>query len=380
MGRRRVRILTVLLIIVGIIAVALATLVYFTNQKLNQSNLNAGNMKTVLDENTLTGVYIAKTDIHRGDTLIDDIIAEAKNSNDPSEARDEETAGAIITSTAVANVYQGDIYTSLGRNSYISSEQLGAVAIVDIPEGTPIMANMVEAVTITQDTREYEIMAVNLMVDQQDNDIIDVRIAYPNGEEFTVLSKKKIENLSLAHADFRTYMTENEMLTYRSAVCDAYQTTGAYLYAVRYVESNLQEGATVNYLVRSETIDLIRSDPNIYETAEQTMNASARMALEVRLGQLTEDQLAAIADGLSIADTAKNAVLVQNVDNNSAQISAYGLNSGINTPGTTSSNNEQEENADSQTTDTQATAPTEVDQSLLEDNEVIATPFVNEGN
>lgn len=365
MGRRKVKILTLLLIIAAVIVAALGTLFYITNQKLNNSLLNAENIQTVLDENTLSGVYVAKTDIHKGDSIIDKAMADEANQNDPSEARDEQTAGAIITSVKEENVYKSDIYTSLGKSSYMSSEQLGAVAIVDIPAGTPVMANMVEPLTITQDTREYEIMAVNLMVDQQENDIVDIRLAYPNGEEYTVLSKKKIQNLSLAYADFRTFMTENEMLTYRSAVCDAYQTTGAYLYAVRYVESNLQDAATVNYLVRSETIDLMRSDPNIYTTAEQTMNASARMALEVRLGQLTEEQLAAVADGLHITDTAKNSVLSQNVDNNSAQVGSYNLDRTTNA----------DVRAEEETEDTENTEDQPVD--VLDDNEVIGTPFVD---
>ena len=352
MGRRKVQILTMLLIVAVIVVVALATLFYFTNQKLARSETNAENIQLTLDNNSLSGVYIAKTDIKKGDTLVDSTMANEQNVNDPSDARDEQTAGAIIAATVEANVYQGEIYTSLQKSSYISAEQLGSVAIVDIPAGTPIMANMVEALVITQDTREFEIGAVNLMVDQQENDVIDVRLAYPNGEEYTVLSKKKVQNLSLAHSNFRTYMDENEMLTYRSAVTDAYQTTGAYLYAVRYVESNLQDGATVNYLVRSETIDLMRSDPNIYATAEQTMNAAARMALEVRLGQLTEAQLAAVADGLNIADTAKNAVLAQNVDNNSAQIASYSLD---NSTRAETTGNDPEEEATGEAADSTST-------------------------
>ena len=116
------------------------------------------------------------------------------------------------------------------------------------------MANMVEALTITTDTREFEITAVNLMVDQQENDIVDIRLAFPNGEDYLVLPKKQIKNLSLAYADFWTYMTENEILTYRSAVCDAYQTTGAYFYAVRYVESNLQDGGVEFYSNESPVV------------------------------------------------------------------------------------------------------------------------------
>lgn len=366
MGRRKVRILTIILAIVIIIAVALAALFYYTDQKLDASMINATNIQTELTNNTVTGVYVAKTDIKAGETITDEAMAEEENINDASEARDEQTAGAIITNTVEANVYMSDIYSSLARSNYITEEQLGSVAVVDIPAETPIMTNMVEALTITQDTREYEINAVNLMVDQQNYDYIDVRIAFPNGEEYVVLSKKKIENLSLAYSNFRTYMTEAEMLTYRSAVCDAYQTTGTYLYATRYVEGNLQDAATVNYLVRSETIDLMKSDPNVYTIAEQTLNASARLALEVRLGQLTEEQLAAVADGLGIEDTARNSVLSQNVDNNSAQISTYDLDD-------TTSSEVQSSDADDTSTDTDDTS---ADTSDSED--VISSPFVSE--
>ena len=323
--------------------------------------MNAENIQATLDNNTLSGVYVAKTDIKRGETLMDKNMADEKNANDPSQARDEQTAGAIISSTAEANVYQSEIYTSLKKGAYITDDQLGGIAIVDIPAGTPIMANMIEPLTITQDTREFEISTVELMVDQQEHDVIDIRIAYPNGEEYTVLSKKEVQNLSLAYADFRTYMNEEEILRYRNAVVDAAQTTGALLYATRYVEPNLQDAATVNYLVRSETIDLMRTDPNIYSVSEQTLNASARMALEVRLGQLTEEQLAAVADKLHIVDTAKNSVLSQNVDNNSAQINSYMLDN-------TTSEDVQNSYSDVEEDEN-------VDVNIMDDNDIIASPF-----
>lgn len=343
MGRRKVRILAIILAAVVIVAIVLGVLFYMSRKDVQKLTAEADELALQITNNTLN-TYVAKVDIKKGDQIFDDVAADEQNaqSQDPSEARDEQTAGAILTAAVEPNVEQRKIFTNLGADAYIVPEQMQSVALVDIPAGTPIMANMVKPLTITQDTREFEITAVNLMVDQQENDYIDIRIAFPNGEEYTVLSKKQIRNLSLAYADFWTYMTEREMLTYRSAVCDAYQTTGAYLYAVRYAESNLQDAASVNYLVRSETIDLLRSDPNIYDVAEQTMNASARLSLEVRLGQLTQDQLSAVADGLGIADTAKSAVLSQNVDNNSSVISSYSLDNherSSDSTGSTSSSN-----------------------------------------
>ncbi len=376
MGRRKVRILAIILAAVALVAIALGVLLYSANKKAKQLELEADELAVQISSNTRT-VFVAKTDIKKGDQIYDQNTADSENTNNPAEARDEQTAGAILVSAVEPNVEQRKIFTSLGNDAYIVQEQMRSVAIVDIPAGPPVMANMVEPLSISQDTREFEITAVHLMVDQQENDYIDIRIAYPNGEEYTVLSKKQSKNLSLAYADFWTYMTEREMLTYRSAVCDAYQTTGAYLFAVRYAESNIQDEAAVNYLVRSETIDLLRSDPNIYDIAEQTMNQSARLSLEVRLGQLTPEQLSAVASGLGIADTAQSSVLSQNVDNNSSAIGAYSLDDYTRTSDASDSSDSSTSTSDTSAESTQLNPREEseaVDAAL--DNP-LASPFAD---
>ena len=94
---------------------------------------------------------------------------------------------------------------------------------------------------------------------------------------------------------------------------DAYCTTGAKIYATRYVESNIQKDATPDYLVSAQVIDRMVSDPNIVSLAQDTMNLQARMSLEQRLSGLTEDQLAAVAEGHGLYDTAKTQVITQGV-------------------------------------------------------------------
>ncbi|MCD8082195.1 MAG: SAF domain-containing protein [Clostridiales bacterium] len=265
-------------------------------------------------------VYVANQDIKAGERIYTSAMAAKENDVSITGAPDEQTAGAIINRRVTANVYQEEIYTSLPSAAYITEDMLGSVALIDISAEQPIMANMVQSLEITQDSREYEISAAALMVDQTEHDVVDVRIVFPNGEDYLVLAKKQIQNLSLANSTFWTYMNEDEILRFSSALIDAFQTTGTRIYTTRYVAATLQEEAVPNYLVRSETIDLMREDPNIYARAAQTMNAAARLSLEARLGQLTPDQLNAVNEGFGLTDTAKSAVLQEQIDNNASVI------------------------------------------------------------
>lgn len=207
------------------------------------------------------------------------------------------------------NVMAQEIYSGIEPTYYINEEDMGSIALIDIQEGQPVMKNMITTLEITGDTREVEITVVDLMVDQKVNDYIDIRIMFPNGEEYAVLSKKEIKNLVLESSIFYTYLNEEEILRLASATVDAYTMTGTKIYATRYIEPTLQNATIPNYLVRAETLDLMTSDPNIVTLAQNTMNLSARMSMEQRLSGLTEEQLAAVADGHGLQDTAKTAVL-----------------------------------------------------------------------
>lgn len=349
MSNKKVRNITTVAIVAGCVVIALGSLSYYEKQKLTASNIEKTNYMNELTENTKT-VYVAKSAIKKGDKILTDEMAEKLNAkNDASQSPDDETAGAIISNAAVGNVYQEQIYSSSSSDLYISDDDLGSVAITPIEAEQPVEKNMVKALSITEDTREFEITAVNLMVNQEDGDTVDVRISYPNGEDYLVLAKKQIETLSLKNSVFHTYMNEDEILRYKSAVTDAYQTTGAILYTVKYADDNLQSDAIPNYLVRSATIDLIKSDPNVYSKAEQTMNASARLSLETRLGQLTDDQLAAMSDGYGIADTARGSVLQENVDNNADTIDSLGIDDASADASTDSSSDSASESSSTNT-------------------------------
>lgn len=307
-------ILTILILLAAIIIIA-------TGKKMiDDYKIQIADMQYEMDANKQT-VYVASENIVAGMTLEEDV-----------------------------NVYKQQIYTGLESDSYMQEEDMGSIAIIDIPMGEPIMRNEITPLYIAKDTREYEISVAALMTDQSQYEYVDVRIMFPNGEDYIVLSKKPVLNMHLENCVFYTYLNEDEILRIASATIDAYTISGTRIYTTRYVEQNIQDEAVPNYVVSAETIDLINSDPNITSIATETMNLEARMDLESRLLGLTEDQLKAVSSGHELTDTAKNAVLIEDTYNETQS-----LDNEENTP-----NLDNEEN----TTDLEEETSEEADETI----------------
>lgn len=274
--------------LVVIVCIAAITIVLGI-RSLDQYKAQLEKANAELAENQKT-VYVASQDLLQGDVI------------------DETT------------VMPQRIYTGLDSSAYITEEDLGSTAIVSISANMPVMASMVTPLEITSDERVYEMTVAHLMTTQANNDIVDVRIMFPNGEDYLVLSQKQVKDLQLGTSVFSTYLNEDEILRMSSAIVDAYTTTGARIYTVKYIESNLQDEAIPNYLVKPAVIDLINSDPNILDQAEMTLNLQARNDLDARLGAISEEQLKAVAEGLSLDDTAKTSVIREGAYSESSDI------------------------------------------------------------
>lgn len=282
--------------VVIFLCVVFLGLIVYGKMKINKLQEQTTNLATELQENSKI-VYIVKED-YKG---LDENGKLPKGSILVSEDAEDESN---------VNVVQQEIYTGLSDSAYITDDNIGESLIVDVVAGEPIMSNMTTPLIIDHDTREYEICVANLMTDQKENDYVDLRIMFPTGEDMTVLSKKPIKHLRMDSSVFFTYLNAEEIIRLASATIDAYRISGTRLYIDRYVEGNLQNAATPNYLVNTANIDLINSDPNVLTKATDTLNANARISLEERLGRLTEEELSAVAEGHGLTDTAQGKVLL----------------------------------------------------------------------
>ncbi len=128
-----------------------------------------------------------------------------------------------------------------------------------------------------RDLRNREMSFVQLPVALQQGDAIDIRIQFPTGEDYILLSKKKV--LSLTDSMLTVTLDEHEILSLSSAIVDAYLHKAS-IYALTYVEPGLQNGAIPTYPANDQVMKLIARDPNIVKQAETFLNKSSRELLE----------------------------------------------------------------------------------------------------
>lgn len=206
---------------------------------------------------------------------------------------------------------------------------VGKVVKIDVGENTPIISSMVfnEGPT-PADLRFHEYNVMILPTKLQKGQYVDVRISFPTGEDFVVLSKKKVEDLSGTTVWYD--INESELLVMSSAIVDAY-LHGAKLYAITYVDPFLQDEAIPNYPANAKVIDLIQSNPNVLEKATEQLGKVARNTLENNLSQISEVDRMKIQNGSLILQQEVANNRITNEQNNQALSEAQG---GVGSDGT----------------------------------------------
>lgn len=199
-------------------------------------------------------VYVARTEIPRGEQI---------NKNNTS--------------------YE-EVFSDM-QGVYITDEDMGKISVVDIQPGTHIMTNMITPEKLDNTLREEEFNQFYLSSNLMDNDYVDIRITYPNGENYIVLSKKAIKNINLQESDCFLWLTEEEIVTIQAAIVDAYKHSGSKIYTTKYIEPTIQEASIVTYTPPEEIIDLINRDPNILNVASTALSKEVRRSIDSRIKQ-----------------------------------------------------------------------------------------------
>ncbi|MCM3702738.1 SAF domain-containing protein [Paenibacillus macerans] len=161
-----------------------------------------------------------------------------------------------------------------------------------------------EEAPTTDDMRWREMSFVLLPAALKNKDVVDIRIQFPTGQDYILLSKKKIE--ALASGTMTVTLGEAEILSLSSAIVDAYLHKAS-IYALTYVEPYLQDKSTPTYPANGAVMQLIKKDPNIVREAENALNAAARERLESDLVSMSPRQAAEFASSnLEAQETLKN--------------------------------------------------------------------------
>ena len=177
------------------------------------------------------------------------------------------------------------VYSAQPSESYITKDELGKAAMLDIPKGTHIIKNMLAKNLVTSALREVEYDVIHMSSNIEVNDYVDIRLVYPNGENYIVISKKPLKGIWPDTALCFMWVEEEEILRMSAAIVDAALYKGTMLFMTKYIEPNIQDASIITYTPNISVLSLIEEDPNIVERCSQLLNIEVRRAMENRLAE-----------------------------------------------------------------------------------------------
>ena len=121
----------------------------------------------------------------------------------------------------------------------------------------------------------------------KDNDYVDVRVMFPNGEDYIVAAKKSLQNVNILLNSCYLWLTEDENDLLSAAIVDA-NINGAKIYVNRYVRPEVQDANIVTYNPNADVIAAMQMNPNIVEEAANALSETARKDTEKRLSEFRE--------------------------------------------------------------------------------------------
>lgn len=170
------------------------------------------------------------------------------------------------------------------------------IATVNISKGAILQKEMMTSKTeIPNDLREFELQGLQIPVNMKVGDYVDIRVSFPSGLDFLVLSKKKVkEILTLGSeenpVEFCIFnLNTDEILRLKSAVVDAYINEGTILYSTIYVAPDRQKAAEVTYPVNDNVRKIIEDEPNIVSKAMRALDVNKRRILDESLITTRDD-------------------------------------------------------------------------------------------
>lgn len=244
----------------GVLAVALAGLAVFSYRKVQELNLARTTDTSALQAqiaNMQRSGYVAMTDLKMGSTLTEDQLT-----------------------------YRSDIPSDVDPSQFITADDIGKTLVVNVPAGLPIFQSYLSSEGAT-DFTERECGFIYLNTNMCDGDYVDVRIMFPNGEDYIVAAKKCLKSANVIYNNCYLWLTEAENDLLSAAIVDA-NVNGAKIYMNKYVNPALQDANIVTYNPNVSVMNAIKLNPNIVVEAELSLSQAAREDTESRLKEFRE--------------------------------------------------------------------------------------------
>lgn len=195
--------------------------------------------------------------------------------------------------------------------SPVKEDLLGKRLKISLAKGAALSTDIVyEGAGIADDERRVELRELELPQNLRENEFVDVRIVFPDGEDYLVIGHKRVYRMirddegTVSALQMR--FLEEELLRYQAACVDTKTYQDTRLYAVRYT-GEFQPAAQVYYPVNRAVFRLLQWNPNIVDLFVVEEEQERRAQLESNLEQFLLEEPAETNDSGQIAPEAATA-------------------------------------------------------------------------
>ena len=196
--------------------------------------------------------------------------------------------------TSGTQITEADVTISKVRKSMIPSDAVstitvGSTAKIDLKANTVLSASMLNAPGTTSNAelreQEYNMIALPTLI--KAGDFIDVRFVSPSGQDFIVVSKKRVENANSTSVWLK--MTEEETIIMSNAIVEYYIMTGSKLYADKYTDAGIQTASVPTYVPNSSVLKLINENVTNTNIKQLTEGRYAEGLRSLRASTINND-------------------------------------------------------------------------------------------
>lgn len=230
-------------------------------------------------------------------------------------------AGDPITEDSITTMVS---YSSLMTEQYVTKPEdiVGKFFKISVNPGTPIMHDMAMDENLDDSTRIRDVCLDKMTVGLAVGDYIDIRITMPYGDDYVVMSHKRVYSINAA--SIQLYMTEYEWNVYQGALIDYFLNSayGCTIYADKYVEPGIQQSAIPFYAVPTNIAALLQKNPNIVDKDAAASLNEWRASIEQLLVIFRDNEDTVDADGSKLVTGREKVNSTVETDRKSAQEAA----------------------------------------------------------
>lgn len=170
--------------------------------------------------------------------------------------------------------------------SVTKEDLVGRRLKVSLTKGAALSRDVVyEGPAVADDERKVELWEPQLPETLKENEYVDIRVVFPNGEDYLVVGHKRVYRLIRDEEEvlaLQLRLSEEELLRYQAACVDTKTYQDTRLYAVQYT-GEFQPAAQAYYPVNRAVFELLQWDPNIVELFVVESEQERRALLESNL-------------------------------------------------------------------------------------------------